>query len=204
MAEVARSHGVDVVVSAFEEWTPGRTFDLVCSGQAWHWIDPEMGYRRAAELLRPGGRLAVFWNSYRYDEATTRVIDEVCTRVAPHLLIDSVAFGTLNLDYAMKDVDAIRQSKTSFDDFEFRVFSQPAHAEHRSVDCRVADALARCGPGRPDPVPAPRRPATGTRCPRRRHLRQPRDARHPRTPRMSASLLAPRHALRVVGHSQSS
>ena len=27
---------------------------------AWHWTDPELRYRRAWELLRPGGHLA-FW-----------------------------------------------------------------------------------------------------------------------------------------------
>ncbi len=34
------------------------------AGQAWHWIDPVVGARKAATVLRPKGRLAVFWNVF--------------------------------------------------------------------------------------------------------------------------------------------
>ncbi|TMD83661.1 MAG: class I SAM-dependent methyltransferase, partial [Chloroflexi bacterium] len=41
MVRVARSHGIQVEVSTFEAWEPAhRLFDLVVSGQAWHWVDP--------------------------------------------------------------------------------------------------------------------------------------------------------------------
>ena len=36
------------------------TFDLVYAATAWHWIDPAVKYRKAWDLLRPGGHLA-FW-----------------------------------------------------------------------------------------------------------------------------------------------
>lgn len=63
MAEVARRTGLDVAIAAFEAWDPaGRTFDAVVAGQTWHWVDPVAGAATAAEVLRPGGRLAVFWN----------------------------------------------------------------------------------------------------------------------------------------------
>src|SRR5258706_15825577 len=35
---------------------------LVFAATAWHWIDPAVKYRRAWELLRPGGHLA-FWTA---------------------------------------------------------------------------------------------------------------------------------------------
>ncbi|WP_030677892.1 class I SAM-dependent methyltransferase [Streptomyces sp. NRRL B-1347] len=64
MAALARRRGLTVEVTAFEEWDPaGRTFDTVVSGQAWHWVDPVAGAGQAARALRPGGRLAVFWNA---------------------------------------------------------------------------------------------------------------------------------------------
>jgi SAM-dependent methyltransferase len=60
------AHGLDVEVSAFESWDPaGRTFDAVVAAQAWHWVDPVAGAAKAAEALRPGGLLAVFWNVFR-------------------------------------------------------------------------------------------------------------------------------------------
>lgn len=63
MADWARQRGLEVEVATFEAWDPaGRTFDAVVSGQTWHWVDPVAGAARAAEVLRPGGRVAVFWN----------------------------------------------------------------------------------------------------------------------------------------------
>ena len=64
MAARAREHGFEVEVAAFEQWDDrGRRFDAVVSGQTWHWIDPEAGAAAAARVLRPGGRLALFWNT---------------------------------------------------------------------------------------------------------------------------------------------
>jgi SAM-dependent methyltransferase len=61
LAEVA---GVEVVTAAFEAWPPpgGTGYDAVIAATAWHWIDPGVRYRRAWELLRPGGHLA-FWSA---------------------------------------------------------------------------------------------------------------------------------------------
>lgn len=54
---------VAVEVASFEEWDGRqRKFDLVYAAQAWHWIDPAVGYRRVMELLRPGGVFALMWN----------------------------------------------------------------------------------------------------------------------------------------------
>jgi SAM-dependent methyltransferase len=53
-----------VVHAAFESWEPPAeaAFDLVFAATAWHWIDPAIKYRKAWELLRPGGYLA-FWSA---------------------------------------------------------------------------------------------------------------------------------------------
>ena len=66
MAGLARRGGLAVEVARFEDWdAAGRTFDAVIAGQAWHWVDPVAGAARAAQVLRPGGRLAVFWNAFQ-------------------------------------------------------------------------------------------------------------------------------------------
>ena len=57
--------GVSIVNGGFESWapTPGQSdFALVFAATAWHWIDPAVRYRKAWELLRPGGHLA-FWSA---------------------------------------------------------------------------------------------------------------------------------------------
>jgi SAM-dependent methyltransferase len=66
MAELASQSGIDVEVAKFEAWDPaGRMFDAVVAGQAWHWVDPVAGAAKAAQVLAPGGRLAVFWNVFQ-------------------------------------------------------------------------------------------------------------------------------------------
>jgi trans-aconitate methyltransferase len=86
MAAVAQSHGVTVEPGTFEEWDPRqRMFDLVMSGQAWHWVQPEAGAAKAASVLRPGGHLAVFWNRGRHDPETGAALDAVYARLAPSI-----------------------------------------------------------------------------------------------------------------------
>lgn len=78
MADVARARGFEVEVSRFEDWDAGRrTFDAVIAGQTWHWIDPEAGAAKAAAVLRPGGRLALFWNVGAPDPAIAAAFADV-------------------------------------------------------------------------------------------------------------------------------
>ena len=55
---------VEIHVEPFETWQGkgGGGFDLVYAATAWHWVDPAVRYRKAHELLRPGGHLA-FWSA---------------------------------------------------------------------------------------------------------------------------------------------
>jgi SAM-dependent methyltransferase len=86
MAAIARSHDVTVEDGAFEQWDPrDRMFDLVMSGQAWHWVEPVAGTAKAAAVLRPGGHLAVFWNRGRNDPGIAAALDAVYERLAPSL-----------------------------------------------------------------------------------------------------------------------
>ena len=91
MAGVARAHGIPVEVATFEAWDPThRMFDLVVSGQAWHWVDPSLGAQKAASVLVPGGRLAIFWNRGQHDGPTQAALYEVYARFAPAIGMESV------------------------------------------------------------------------------------------------------------------
>lgn len=84
MAEFARRSGVEVEVATFEAWDPaGRTFDAVVAGQAWHWVDPVAGAAKAAQVLRPGGRLAVFWHVFAPPPGVADAFVAVYERVVP-------------------------------------------------------------------------------------------------------------------------
>jgi SAM-dependent methyltransferase len=108
MAAVARRKGLTVEEATFEEWpAAGRQYDLVVSGQAWHWVDPERGPAKAASVLVPGGRLAVFWNLGRHDDETQAALDEVYGRHAPALLKGSIALGRVFGDRSEGDMATI-------------------------------------------------------------------------------------------------
>jgi SAM-dependent methyltransferase len=113
MAEFARRRGFVVEVAKFEDWDPaGRTFDLVVAGQTWHWVDPVAGAAKAAEVLRPGGQLALFWNVFQLPPDLGDIFAAVYQRVLP----DSPFFRGMSAGLAAysgqftKVTDAIRET----------------------------------------------------------------------------------------------
>lgn len=84
MADFARARGLAVEVATFEAWDPGdRTFDAVIAAQSWHWVDPVAGAAKAAVLLRPGGRLAIFGHVFEPPTAIAEAQAAACRRVVP-------------------------------------------------------------------------------------------------------------------------
>ena len=95
MAEIARGRGLEVEVSAFERWDDrGRRFDVVSSGQAWHWIDPHAGAAHAADVLKPGGRIGAFWNFGDPPPDVRERLAPVYDRLAPELVNYSVVLDS--------------------------------------------------------------------------------------------------------------
>ncbi len=63
------SAAVSFQVTSFEDFTAaGASFDLIASGAAYHWVDPEARFAKLATLLRPGGWLALLGYDERYDD----------------------------------------------------------------------------------------------------------------------------------------
>ncbi|MEU0075020.1 methyltransferase domain-containing protein [Streptomyces sp. NPDC006332] len=57
---IASFPNVEVETSTFEEWDDrGRRFDVVVAASSWHWVDPLVGWRRAHDVLAPGGWMAL-------------------------------------------------------------------------------------------------------------------------------------------------
>jgi SAM-dependent methyltransferase len=92
LAELARANlaefeAVEIRQTTFEdaELEPG-SFDLVVSASAWHWVDPDIGYRKAATVLRPTGALAVWWGHGELaDPAQAAALHAISERLAPGL-----------------------------------------------------------------------------------------------------------------------
>lgn len=109
-------------MATFETWTPpDREFDVIIAGQAWHWVDPVAGAAKAARVLRPGGRLAVFWNVPRLPSDLTEAVAAACERVMPEKPFDFQTMAKPALDaYApilAKAAGGIREAG-GFDDPE--------------------------------------------------------------------------------------
>ena len=84
MADFARRSGVEVEVATFEAWDgAGREFDAVVAGTAWHWVDPVAGAAKAAQVLRPGGRVAAFWHVFQLPPEVAKAFAAVYQRVVP-------------------------------------------------------------------------------------------------------------------------
>jgi ubiquinone/menaquinone biosynthesis C-methylase UbiE len=56
---------------------PDASVDLVAVGQAFHWFQRERALPELARVLRPGGRLALFYNSRDEAVAWVRKLDEI-------------------------------------------------------------------------------------------------------------------------------
>ncbi|GGL69530.1 methyltransferase type 11 [Microlunatus endophyticus] len=84
MAAFARSFGFEVEESRIEDWDPrGRTFDALVAGQTWHWVDPATGAAKARQVLRPEGRIALFWNAGDAPAAVTAAYADAFAKAVP-------------------------------------------------------------------------------------------------------------------------
>jgi SAM-dependent methyltransferase len=154
MAAVARRHGVAVEHGTFEEWdAAGRTFDLVVAGQTWHWVQPDRGAEKAAAVLRPHGRLAVFWNRAQHRPEVKAAFEAVYTRVSPGLDTHSILLGNVADSRFTETADSFRRC-TAFEDPLIRTYrwehrytrdawldNLPTYSDHRTLPPDVLQRL---------------------------------------------------------------
>ncbi|HVX21486.1 MAG TPA: class I SAM-dependent methyltransferase [Acidimicrobiales bacterium] len=166
MAAVARSHGIAVEDGVFEGWDPaGRTFDLVVSAQAWHWVDPVAGPAKAASVLTPGGPIGLFWNLAVLPPDLKAAMDAVYRRLAPGLDRYSAVLGNAGPDRYEAAADALSASG-SFDHVAVRRYGHHrpyttdawcdhllTHSDHAGLDpgrrrvllAAIGDQIDRAG-----------------------------------------------------------
>jgi SAM-dependent methyltransferase len=60
---------VTVDVSTFEDWQPQPAFEtpLIYIANTFHWLNPDIRFKKCSDLLRDGGYLALMWNLAPYE-----------------------------------------------------------------------------------------------------------------------------------------
>ncbi len=153
MAEVARTRGLEVEVAQFEHWDArGRTFELLTSAQAWHWIDPLAGAQRAASVLEPGGRIGLFWNFGSPPANVAALLDPIYTRLAPGLASRSVLLGGADAraqaavagiasagEFTAAGVDTFAWSRTHDTESWLRLLQ--THSDHQTLPAAQRERL---------------------------------------------------------------
>jgi SAM-dependent methyltransferase len=115
MANLARRHGLEVEVTSFEAWdAAGRAFDIVVAGQSWHWIDPLVGAAKAAQVMRPSARLAVFWNVSQPPPSLRETWVEIYRGVLPEMPFSHWVMPGLDayVKVCDKAADGIRETES--------------------------------------------------------------------------------------------
>ena len=137
LAAVARRNLADfpevrVITASFDEWRPpaGEAFDLVFAATAWHWLDPDTRYVRAAELLRPGGHLAFWSATHAFPEGGDPFFDEI------QQVYDEIGEGRADEGTPrpgdLPDERADIEASGLFDDLQVRQYDWETHHDAES------------------------------------------------------------------------
>jgi SAM-dependent methyltransferase len=96
---------------------PGRSFDLVTAATAFHWLDRQVAYEKAAALLRPTGSLGLIVNLHiDADRGFFAASEEVYRRHAPEVIRPGTSLWQSKEDRWRAEIVATGM----FGDVEFR------------------------------------------------------------------------------------
>lgn len=158
LAAVARRNmrpfpGCQVFTGSFEETKIEGSFDLVFAATAWHWLDPEIRYVKAARLLGPAGRLAIVTTDHVYPPG----FDPLFLRI--QAAYEKIGWGTETWPPPMPEVPADEEALVAsglFEGFHVRryLWSQTytahqyvelldTYSDHRGLDPERRDRLFR-------------------------------------------------------------
>jgi len=153
-AERLESSNLEMIQSSFEEAKFTKTYDVVAAATSWHWVDPAVGYEKAANLLSGRGVLALWWNAHVTDPANEAwaPIRAVYERVAPELAsLARLTPDRTDYDPAGETADSGYFTDVEDRSFWFSVAYEADHfvqltrtyASHRTLDADTRTTLER-------------------------------------------------------------
>ncbi|MBI2044647.1 methyltransferase domain-containing protein [Candidatus Pacearchaeota archaeon] len=110
-AELQNYPNLSFKIGSFEKtkFKP-NTFDLIISGQAFHWLDPYVACKNSAKFLKKGGFLAIFSKFQKKDLKFSPKIWELFIRHCPDYPADKLNY----LSYAINISEKINKSNLFF------------------------------------------------------------------------------------------
>ncbi len=120
-----------VVRSYFEDYQSNTSYDMIFSATAFHWIDESIGYKKAYDLLKENGTMAVFWQMASVTYLNTSIhngLNALKKTYMPNELIGYDEEGLLKI----KEL-RIRQMQTG------GWFNNPEYLEYKWTDIYDAD-----------------------------------------------------------------
>ena len=156
----AMRHAIGAGIEALEGTAesiplPDSSADAVTVGQAFHWFDGELALAEVHRVLRPGGTLALLWNTRRMEDAIhlsfERLIRPHCEQVPRHgTRAWRDPFTRTPLFEPLEEVDFAHEQRLDAHELEARVASTSAiaalPADEREAVLRNVRALAAGAP----------------------------------------------------------
>ncbi len=105
---------VRIVHEAFEDAELGpRAFDLVAAATSFHWLDPDTALDKIADVLKPGGYVALWWNVFgdperddAFHDATKSILADLA--ISPSGAPDAIPFP---LDRRARETQFLRSGR---------------------------------------------------------------------------------------------
>jgi hypothetical protein len=143
---------VKIVNDSFEEWNPqGELFDLVVSAQAFHWIDPGIGYPKVSSISKSNGFLALIWIINLFPESEiSNQIQEVYKLILPQNSPPNREPVEVQVKNKVQEIDAtelfepVKDLQYPFEiEYSSEQYSQllNTYSDHRTLEKRQKDKL---------------------------------------------------------------
>lgn len=136
LKEKYRKHNnISIIKNYFEEYETDKKYDLIYSATAFHWINSDVGYPKAWNMLKDGGTLAVFWqmSSVTYhDEGIYKLLNEI----QKHYMPDS------SLGFDAQGIEKVKQ-KRILQVQSGGYFAIPSYYDFKWIDIYDADRYVK-------------------------------------------------------------
>lgn len=145
-------NNINIENISFENFKPSpKSFDLIYSATAFHWIEEKIAYPKVFDMLKSGGTLALFWNRpyvARENDLLHKEIQSIYSKYRP----SNNKIIEIDTEKYQKRIETIK--KYGFENIEFKLYHQTrqfnaedymgllnTYSDHRSMPMKTKKLL---------------------------------------------------------------